>query len=51
MNIYNAWVKAVPAEARTEDGDLSAVGPCIVHNEELGNITSISLTFEYKPGK
>ena len=51
MNIYNAWVKAVPAEARTEDGDLSAVAPCIVDNEELGNITSISLTFEYKPGK
>lgn len=51
MNIYNAWVKAVPVEARTEDGDLSAVAPCIVDNEELGNITSISLTFEYKPGK
>ena len=51
MNIYNAWVKSVPAEARTEDGDLFAVGPCIVDNEELGNITSISLTFEYKPGK
>lgn len=51
MNIYNAWVKAVPAEARTEDGDMSAVAPCIVDNEELGNITSISLTFEYKPGK
>lgn len=51
LNIYNAWVKAVPAEARTEDGDLSAVGTCIVDNEELGNITSISLTFEYKPGK
>lgn len=51
MNIYNAWVKAVPAEARTEDGDLFAVAPCIVDNEELGNITSISLTFEYKPGK
>ena len=51
LNIYNAWVKSVPAEARTADGDTSTVSPCIVDNEELGNITSISLTFEYKPGK
>lgn len=51
LNIYNACVKSIPAEARTADGDLSTVAPCIVDNEELGNITSISLTFEYKPGQ
>ena len=51
LNIYNAWVKSIPDEARNYDGDLSDVSACIVDNNELGNITSISLTFEYKPAK
>lgn len=49
LNIYNGWVNKVPEEARTADGDVSNVVPSIVDPTTLGEIKSISMTFDYGP--
>lgn len=51
LNVYNGWVKSIPAEARIAGGDFTNASPCLVDPEELGNIQSISITFEYKPAE
>lgn len=49
VNLYNEWVSAVPAEARSFDGDTSNVAPTIVDNADLENMETIEITFDYKP--
>lgn len=49
FNLYNSWVKKVPAEARTKDGDLTNASPTLLDNDKLAQIKTISITFEYGP--
>ena len=48
VNLYNGWVGSVPEDARCADGDLSAASPTLLNSDTLGNVESISITFEYK---
>lgn len=47
VNIYNAWVKDIPEEARTSNGDITGVSAIIVNQERLGHTQTLSITFEY----
>jgi endoglucanase len=51
VNIFNSWVTAVPEEARTVDGDISDVSASIVDPAELGEIKTLTITFDYGPAK
>lgn len=51
VNIFNEWVTAVPAEARTADGSLSSVSPVIVDNADLSHMETLSITFTYGPAQ
>lgn len=48
-NLYNMWVSALPDDARTIDGDLSIASPTIVDPTTLGEVKTISVTFDYGP--
>lgn len=48
VNLYNAWVKAIPKEARTADGDLSECSAEIMQLGDKKRITTISVTFTVK---
>jgi endoglucanase len=50
VNLYNGWVTAVPDDARLVGGTTVGANPCVLDPEKLGNITTISVTFDYKPG-
>ncbi len=47
VNLYNGWVGKIPPEARTASGDSSNVSPVVIDNKTLGNVKSISITFDY----
>lgn len=49
VNLYNGWVTDVPSGARTADGDTADVAAVLVNNEDLTNIETISITFDYIP--
>ncbi|MCL2717375.1 MAG: glycoside hydrolase family 5 protein [Lachnospiraceae bacterium] len=49
VNLYNAWVTAIPDEIRTADGDFEGVSPNPIDPEALGQVRTISVTFEFKP--
>lgn len=51
VNLYNAWVNAIPEEARTSDGDTSDVSAVVVDPSELGEIKTLTITFEYGPAE
>ena len=51
VNLYNAWVTKVPAEARTINGDISNASPVIIDNADLTNMQTLSITFQYVPAK
>lgn len=51
LNLYNGWVSAIPAEARTIDGATSNVSPTVIDPETLGIVETISVTFTYSQGK
>jgi len=48
-NIYNIWVTSVPDDARTIDGDNTNISPVLIDGETIGDISTISVTFDYKP--
>ncbi|HHT89268.1 MAG TPA: glycoside hydrolase family 5 protein [Clostridiales bacterium] len=50
VNLYNGWVNKVPEEARTLDGDTSDVSPTILDPTKLGEIRTLTVTFNYVPG-
>lgn len=47
VNLYNSWVTEVPESARCADGDVSDVTPCVLDADTLGNVETISVTFQY----
>ena len=51
VNLYNEWVTQVPHDARTPDGDTTGISPVIVDNADLTHMETLSITFEYAPGK
>lgn len=51
VNLYNSWVNAIPEEARTADGDVSDVSASIVDPSTLGEIKTLTVTFDYGPAK
>lgn len=51
VNLYNAWVSQVPAEARVREDNGQELTPCILDAETLGNVETISVTFDYVAGE
>lgn len=51
VNLYNGWVKDIPSEARTEDGNLTDATAVLLDNEKLGQIKTLFITFDYKEGE
>ena len=51
VNLYNEWVNKIPEEARTADGDISDVSAVIVDQQELGEIKTLTITFDYGPAE
>lgn len=51
LNLYNAWVNTIPDEARTADGDSSDVSAVVVDQATLGEIKTLTITFDYEPAK
>ncbi|MBQ7359393.1 MAG: glycoside hydrolase family 5 protein [Lachnospiraceae bacterium] len=49
-NLYNAWVTAVPDDARVQGGNINYCTPCVLDAETLGMVKTIEVTFEYLPG-
>ncbi len=47
VNLYNQWVKEVPAEGRTIDGTPKDASPTVVDPAAFSQITSIQVTFEF----
>lgn len=46
-NIYNAWVSALPDEARTANGDLTDCTWVPVPGDTIGDIETLEIDFEY----
>ncbi len=51
VNLYNEWISAVPADARTADGNTMNVSPCILDATTLGDVQTMEVTFKYVQGK
>lgn len=51
VNLYNQWVTSIPVNARSVDGNLSNISPMIIYPGALGYLRTLSITFEYGPGK
>ena len=53
VNLFNEWVKALPEDAHTMDGDLTDCSPCILDRNDacISHMESISITFYYGPAK
>ena len=47
VNLYNEWVSSIPDDARTSNGDPSNVSAILL--SDLGEVTSMTITFEYGP--
>lgn len=48
VNLYNAWVKSIPDEARTADGDLTDCSSAIMNIGDNTRIKTISVEFTVK---
>lgn len=53
VNLFNEWVKSLPEDARTLDGDLTGCSPCILNRNDscISHLETIEITFYYGPGK
>lgn len=51
VNLYNAWVTKVPEEARVLEDNGQELTPCILDADTLGNVETISVTFEFVTGE
>lgn len=49
VNFYNEWVSDIPSDARTTDKKLSDVSATLLDNDDLSEIRTIEITFDYKP--
>ncbi|MCR5202773.1 MAG: glycoside hydrolase family 5 protein [Lachnospiraceae bacterium] len=51
VNLYNSWVNKVPEKGtRTVSGKLDDASPTIIAGDALGEVKTIEVTFDYKPG-
>lgn len=51
VNLFNSWVTQVPDGVRTPDGDTSNVQPVVVNSDDWQHMKTLSITFQYAPGK
>lgn len=51
VNLYNAWVSQVPGEARVRENNGQELTPCILDADTLGNVETLSVTFNYVSGE
>ncbi len=52
VNIYNGWVTEIPEEARMANmNQLMAASAAVIDPSTLGNVETISITFDYQPGQ
>lgn len=51
VNLHNPWMGSIPVEARMPEGDLSNVSAAVLNNKTLGEVETISVTFDYGPAK
>lgn len=49
VNLYNAWVTKVPDGVRIARPDAGKPSACVVDNNALGQVKTLSITFDYKP--
>ena len=49
VNLYNAWVSQVPDDVRVREDNGQELSPCILDADTLGNVETISVTFNYAP--
>lgn len=50
VNLYNEWVSALPEDIRVMGGGTTGCSPCLLDAATLGNVETIEVTFDYKPG-
>lgn len=48
VNLYNGWVGSIPDDARCADGALTDASATLLNSDTLGNVESISITFDYR---
>jgi len=48
VNLYNGWVTAIPEKIRTADGSIDGVSPSPVDPDALGQVKTISVTFDFR---
>ena len=51
LNLFNDWVTKIPKDARTMDGSLNYASAKLFDIETLGQIKTLSITFDYVPAK
>jgi len=51
LNLVNEWVTSIPDEARTADGSLNGASAVLMDPATLGNIETLTITFDYGPAK
>lgn len=51
LNLYNEWVTSIPKEARIANGNIANVSPSVLDAATLGDVKTISITFDYGPSK
>ena len=47
VNLYNAWVTSIPAEARCMMGSTANCSPCPIDQELFGQVKTLEVTFRY----
>ena len=50
-NIMNEWVSELPKDARRADANLEGAAPIIVNKDDLAEVTTIEITFDYIYGE
>ena len=50
-NVMNEWVTELPKDARRADGNLEGASPIIVNKDDLAEVSSIEITFDYIYGE
>ena len=50
VNLYNGWVSAIPADARTRGGGTIGCSPTVINSDTIGTFKKIEITFRFVPG-
>ncbi len=51
VNLYNSWVTTIPEEARTLDGKIDDLSATILDPADLGEMKTLTITFDYGPAE